>query len=152
MNSPDLTMQQRVSLITLAVKDVQAAARFYDALGWQRATGPGDPEEVVAYNLIGQTLGLYSKAKLAEDLGIPEEAIGGFSGMTLSYNVATKEEVAPILDLVVQAGGRVLKPAGDIFWGGYIGYFCDPDGHVWEVAHNPFSPLDKDSAFRWGGY
>ncbi|WP_283425468.1 VOC family protein [Shimia sagamensis] len=145
-------MEQRVSLITLAVKDVQASARFYDGLGWQRATGPDDPDEVVAYNLPGQTLGLYSKSMLAKDLGIPEEAIGGFSGVTLSYNVRSKNEVAPVLDLVVRAGGRILKPASEIFWGGYIGYFCDPDGHVWEVAHNPFSPLDKDGAFRWGGY
>ncbi len=152
MSLRELEMQQRVSLITLAVKDVQVSARFYDALGWQRAAGPDDPAEIVAYNLIGQTLGLYSRAVLAEDLGIPEDAIGGFSGMTLSHNVATKEEVVPLLELVVQAGGRVLKPAGEIFWGGYIGYFCDPDGHVWEVAHNPFSPLRKDGAFRWGGY
>ena len=142
---------QRVSLITLAVKEVQASARFYDALGWQRATGPDDPEEVVAYNLIGQTLGLYSKAMLAEDLGIPEDAIGGFSGMTLSHNVHTKEEVAPLLELAVAAGGRILKPAGDILWGGHIGYFCDPDGHVWEVAVNPFSPPADDGAVRWGG-
>ncbi|WP_422053102.1 VOC family protein [Shimia sp.] len=152
MSSSGDGVGQRVSLITLAVKDVQASARFYDALGWQRATGPDDPEEVVAYNLIGQTLGLYSKAMLAEDLGIPEDAIGGFSGMTLAYNVATKEEVAPVLELAVQAGGRILKPAGEIFWGGYIGYFCDPDGHVWEVAFNPYSPLGEDGAFRWGGY
>lgn len=152
MSSSGDGMRQRVSLITLAVKDVQTSARFYDALGWQRATGPDDPEEVVAYNLIGQTLGLYSKAMLAEDLGIPEDAIGGFSGMTLAYNVATKEEVAPVLELAVQAGGRILKPAGEIFWGGYIGYFYDPDGHVWEVAFNPYSPLGEDGAFRWGGY
>ncbi len=152
VNSSNLTMEQRVSLITLAVKNVQHSAQFYDALGWERAAGSDDSEEVVAYNLIGQTLGLYSRAKLAEDLGIPEDAIGGFSGMTLSHNVPTKEEVAPLLELVEKAGGRILKPAGDIFWGGFIGYFCDPDGHVWEVAHNPFSPLDKNGAFRWGGY
>lgn len=145
-------MGQRVSLITLAVKDVQASARFYDALGWQRATGSDDPEEVVAYDLIGQTLGLYPKAMLAADLGIPEDSIGGFSGMTLSHNVRTQEEVAPLLELAVAAGGRILKPAGDIFWGGHIGYFGDPDGHVWEVAFNPFSPLAEDGAFCWGGY
>jgi predicted lactoylglutathione lyase len=152
MSSSGDGVEPRVSLITLAVKDVQSSARFYDALGWQRATGPDDPEEVVAYNLIGQTLGLYPKAMLAADLGIPEDAIGGFSGMTLSHNVRTKEEVAPLLELAVVAGGRILKPAGDIFWGGFIGYFSDPDGHVWEVAFNPFSPLAEDGAFRWGGY
>lgn len=152
MSSSGDGVEPRVSLITLGVKDVQSSARFYDALGWQRATGPDDPEEVVAYNLIGQTLGLYPKAMLAADLGISEDAIAGFSGMTLSHNVRTKEEVAPLLELAVVAGGRILKPAGDIFWGGFIGYFSDPDGHVWEVAFNPFSPLAEDGAFRWGGY
>lgn len=152
MSSDGRVMENRVSLITLAVKDVQRSAAFYDALGWERATGPDDPEEVVAYNMLGQTLGLYSRAMIAEDLGIPEEAIGGFSGMTLSYNVRTAEEVAPILEAAENAGGRILRPAGEIFWGGFIGYFCDPDGHVWEVAHNPFSNLAENGAFRWGGY
>ena len=152
MSSSISKMENRVSLITLAVRDVQRSAVFYDKLGWERATGPDDPEEVVAYDMLGQTLGLYSRAMIAEDLGIPEDAIGGFSGMTLSYNVRTPEEVAPILEAAEAAGGRILKPAGDIFWGGFIGYFCDPDGHVWEVAHNPFSALDKNGAFRWGGY
>ncbi|GAA6179139.1 VOC family protein [Shimia sp. NS0008-38b] len=142
-------MEQRVSLITLAVKDVATSAAFYEALGWQRE--PGE-EGVVAFNLLGQTLGLYPRAALAEDLGVEEDEIGGFSGVTFGYNVRTKEEVAPILAAVEAAGGRVLRQAGDIFWGGYIGYFADLDGHVWEVAHNPFSPLSDEGAFRWGGY
>ncbi|MFY0618047.1 VOC family protein [Shimia sp.] len=142
-------MEQRVSLITLAVKDVATSAAFYEALGWQRE--PGE-EGVVAFNLLGQTLGLYPRAALAEDLGVEEDEIGGFSGVTFGYNVRTKEEVAPVLAAVEAAGGRVLRQAGDIFWGGYIGYFADLDGHVWEVAHNPFSPLSDEGAFRWGGY
>lgn len=142
-------MEPRVSLITLAVKDIAASAAFYEALGWERE--PGN-EGVVAFNLLGQTLGLYSRAGLAEDLGIPEEAIGGFSGITLAHNVRTAEEVAPLLAVAEEAGGRILRPAGEVFWGGFIGYFADLDGHVWEVAHNPFSELSKEGAFRWGGY
>lgn len=144
-----LAMDQRVSLITLAVKDVHRSATFYESLGWQREESP---EEIAAFNLLGQTLGLYPKSALAEDLGIPVDAIGGFSGVTLGHNVRTQEEVAPILAKAQAAGGRILRPAGDIFWGGYIGYFSDLDQHVWEVAHNPFSPLGKDGAFRWSGY
>ncbi len=142
-------MEQRVSLITLAVKDVNRSAAFYEALGWQREESP---EEIAAFNLLGQTLGLYPKSALAKDLGIPVDAIGGFSGVTLAHNVRSQDEVAPILASAEAAGGRILRPAGDIFWGGYTGYFADLDQHVWEVAHNPFSALGKDGAFRWGGY
>lgn len=152
MSESENTMAQRVSLITLACRDVQRTAAFYDALGWQRATGPDDPEAIVSFDLIGQSLGLYPREMLAEDLGIPADAIGGFSGVTLSHNVATKEEVAPVLALAEAAGGRILRPAGDIFWGGFIGYFADPEWHVWEVAYNPYSTLAENGAFRWRGY
>lgn len=142
-------MQQRVSLITLGVADMDAAAGFYEALGWVRVESP---DGVVAFDLIGQTLGLYPKAGLAEDLGLDAADIGGFSGMTLGYNVATKEEVVPLLKRVAAAGGRIVKPAQDVFWGGHHGYFADLDGHIWEVAHNPFSPLGPNGEFRWLGY
>ncbi len=142
-------MEQRVSLITLAVTDMERAAAFYEALGWQRVESP---DGVIAFDLIGQTLGLYPRNALADELGIPADAIGGFSGVTLAHNVRSAEEVAPLLDAARVAGGRVLKEAQDVFWGGFHGYFCDPDGHVWEVAHNPFSPLREDGAFRWNGY
>ncbi len=142
-------MEQRVSLITLGVTDMDAAAGFYQALGWAKVDSP---DGVVAFDLIGQTLGLYPKAALAEDLGMDAADIGGFSGMTLGYNVATKEEVTPLLERVAAAGGRIVKPAQDVFWGGHHGYFADLDGHIWEVAHNPFSPLGQDGEFRWLGY
>ena len=142
-------MEQRISLITLGVADMEAAAKFYEALGWAKVDSP---DGVVAFDLIGQVLGLYPKAALAEDLGMDAADIGGFSGMTLGYNVATKQEVAPLLERVLAAGGRVVKPAQDVFWGGHHGYFADPDGHIWEVAHNPFSPLGPVGEFRWLGY
>lgn len=141
-------MQQRVSLITLGARDADALAAFYDALGWARVDSP---DGVVAYDLIGQTLGLYPLAKLAEDIGLPEAALG-CGAATLGYNVREKSEVAPILARVELAGGKVLKPAADVFWGGHHGYFSDPEGHIWEVAWNPHSPLGPQGQFRWNGY
>lgn len=141
-------MEQRISLITLGVGDMEAVAAFYTALGWQKV----DSEDgVIAFDLPGQTLALYPKDKLADDLGIGPEQIGGFSGLTLGYNVRERSGVADLLARVELVGGRVLKPACDVFWGGHHGYFADPEGHVWEVAFNPFSPLDARGGFQWNG-
>lgn len=141
-------MEQRVSLITLAVVDLDRAAAFYDALGWQRVE---TPDGLVVYDLLGQSLGLYPKAELARDMGLEPEKIGGFSGITLAHNTCDKAGVDAVMAAAQQAGARIIRPAHDMFWGGYVGYFADPDGHVWEVAHNPFSPLGSDGAFQWGG-
>lgn len=141
-------MEQRVSLITLGVDDMDVAAKFYEALGWTRVESP---DGVVVFDLIGQTLGLYPKAALAKDIGLAPESLGGFSGVTLGYNVPQKEDVAPLLERAITAGGQILKPAQDVFWGGHHGYFSDPDGHVWEIAHNPFSPLGPKGEFQWNG-
>ncbi|MCF6232978.1 MAG: VOC family protein [Rhodobacteraceae bacterium] len=141
-------MEQRVSLITLGVADMDAAATFYQALGWQRVTSQ---DGVVAFDLIGQTLGLYPLEKLAGDMGLEVTALG-HGAMTLGYNVREKGDVAEILERAKQAGAEVLKPAADVFWGGHHGYFRAPDGCIWEVAFNPFSPLAGDGGFRWNGY
>lgn len=141
-------MEQRVSLITLGVRDMAASADFYERLGWRRVE---TQDGVVAFDLIGQTLGLYPLAALAEELGVAEERLGR-GAMTLAHNLRHKEEVDAVLSRAEGAGGKILKPAQDVFWGGYHGYFADPDGHIWEVAHNPFSPLAGDGAFRWNGY
>lgn len=141
-------MEQRVSLITIGVADMGAAAAFYDALGWQRAEAP---DGVIAYDLIGQTLGLYPLDKLAEDIGLPVMALGQ-GAMTLSYNCRDKADVALVLAAAERAGAEILKPAADVFWGGHHGYFRAPDGTLWEVAFNPFSALRDDGAFRWNGY
>lgn len=142
-------MEQRVSLITVGVLDMERAAAFYGALGWtQVETSDG----VVAFDLVGQTLGLYPLDKLAEDIGVDVAQLG-HGGMTLGYNVRERDEVDAVLANVEKAGGTVLKPAQEVFWGGYHGYFSDPEGHIWEVAHNPFSPLRaEDGAFRWNGF
>ncbi len=141
-------MEQRVSLITLGVSDLARAAAFYTALGWNRVDSP---DGVVAFDLISQTLGLYPKEALAEEWGMDVNNIGGFSGITLAHNVRNKEEVAQILTQAEAAGAKILKAAADVFWGGHHGYFADPDGHVWEIAFNPFSKLGADGAFQWNG-
>lgn len=141
-------MDQRISLITLGARDIDTLSAFYDGLGWQRTPAP---DGVVAYDLIAQTLGLFPLEKLADDIGVPVAQLGT-GASTLGYNVETKEAVAPLLDRAKICGATILKPAQDVFWGGHHGYFADPEGHIWEIAHNPFSPLRSDGAFRWLGY
>ena len=142
-------MEQRVSLITLGVADAHRAAAFYEALGWvQVETQDG----VSAFDLLGQTLMLYPLDKLADDIGIDVGQLGR-GALTLGYNAPDRAGVDDVMGRVTAAGGTVLKPPQEVFWGGYHGYFSDPEGHIWEVAHNPFSPLrDGDGAFRWTGY
>ena len=144
-----MKMEQRVSLITLGVTDMAASAAFYEALGWTRVDSQ---DGVIAFDLIGQTLGLYPQSGLEEELGLEPGTLSGRSAVSLAHNVRDKADVAALLALVEPAGGEVLKPAQDVFWGGHHGYFADIDGHIWEVAHNPFSPLREDGAFRWNGY
>lgn len=141
-------MEQRVSLITLGVTDVDASAAFYTSLGWARVQSP---DGVIAFDLIGQTLGLYPISKMAADIGLTVDELG-HGAMTLGYNCRTKEEVATVLAAAQAAGAEILKPASDVFWGGHHGYMRDPDGHIWEIAFNPFSELSADGAFRWSGY
>lgn len=141
-------MEQRVSLITLGVEDMEKAAAFYEALGWKRAESP---DGVIAFDLISQTLGLYPLQALAEEVGLPVSELGK-GGVSLSYNTRTKEEVAQVLAAAEAAGAEILKAAVDVFWGGHHGYFRAPDGQLWEVAHNPFSELSDEGAFRWNGY
>ena len=140
-------MEQRVSLITMGVKDMAASAAFYDALGWTRVQ---TDDGVIAYDLLGQTLGLYPLNKLAEDIGLAVEDLS-VGAATLGYNAADRDEVDAVMATAQAAGARILKPAGKVFWGGYHGYFADPDGHIWEIAHNPFSPLGPRGEFQWNG-
>ncbi|GGG64041.1 glyoxalase [Salipiger pallidus] len=142
-------MEQRISLITLGVRDMTRATAFYEALGWTRAPGH---EGVVAFDLLGQTLGLFGLEELAEDIGVPVESLG-HGGLTLAHNLGSRAEVDGLLSRAEAAGATMLKPAQEVFWDGYHGYFADPEGHIWEIAHNPFSPLrEGDHAFRWEGY
>ncbi len=144
-----MKFEQRVSLITLGVADLEKSAAFYEGIGWSCVESP---DGVIAFDLIGQTLGLYPQSGLEEELGLEKGTLSGRAAVSLGHNVREKEHVAQLLALVEPAGGKVLKPAQDVFWGGHHGYFEDLDGHIWEVAHNPFSPLREDGAFRWNGY
>jgi catechol 2,3-dioxygenase-like lactoylglutathione lyase family enzyme len=137
-------MEPRISLVTLGVADMGRARRFYEALGW-RASGPG--EGVTFFQAGGMILSLYGRAALAEDAHLLAEG-AGFGGATLGYNVRERADVDRTLEEARAAGATILKPAEDVFWGGYSGYFADPDGHPWEVAWNPHFPILDDGTIR----
>ncbi len=143
-------MEQRISIVTLGVRNLGAARAFYDALGWKIANEGEEAANIVAYDLHAMTLCLYLWDKLAEDAQVPP-AGEGFRGVVLAYNVPSKEDVAAVLAEAEAAGGRIVKPAQDAFWGGHSGIFADPEGHLWEVAWNPFAPLGKRGEFQWKG-
>jgi uncharacterized protein len=141
-------MEQRLSLVTLGVANVGRSRRFYESLGWRASSVGGD--EVAFFQLGGIALGLYGRAALAADARLPDDGngAGGFGGVALAHNVRTREAVDTLLSEVAAAGGRILKPAEDAFWGGYSGYFADPDGHPWEVAWNPGFEIAADGSIR----
>jgi len=137
-------MEQRLSLVTLGVADLERARRFYEeGLGWRRGNRHA---EVVFFQLPGMVLALWPRAALAADAGLPPEAAQevAFGGIALAYCTRSREEVDSVLAEAEAAGARILKPAQDAFWGGYTGYFADPDGHAWEVAWNPEWELDDE--------
>ena len=129
---------QRVTLITLGVTDPAASRAFYARLGWVEH---GESQEGVAFfQMQGAALALFGRADLAADQGRPGAPLGT-GAVTLAQNFATEVEVNAAFTHAIEAGATALKPPGKVFWGGYSGYFSDPDGHFWEVAHNPFFPL-----------
>jgi uncharacterized protein len=129
-----------VSLITLGVTDIGRAERFYASLGWERSTASVDGE--VAFMLGGTVvLSLYGRDDLLRDARLEPHDRTGFTGIALAMNVGDEHQVDEALATADRAGGRVIKPAQRAEWGGYSGYFSDPDGHLWEVAHNPGFPL-----------
>jgi len=140
-------MEQRLSLVTLGVADLQRSLDFYEALGWKR--GNENPD-VAFFQLPGMILALWSRTALAEDAGLAANE-RGFGGITLAYNARSRADVDAIFVEAERAGARILKPAKDTFWGGYSGYFADPDGHPWEVAWNPEWKLNKKGDVKLGG-
>jgi uncharacterized protein len=140
-------MDQRLSLVTLGVDDMKKSRAFYEALGWQASAQSND--DVTFFQAGGMILGLYGRAALAEDAKI-DDSKPGFSGVALAYNGRDKAEVDAVLAEAVAAGATLIKAAEDVFWGGYSGYFADPDGHLWEVAWNPFFPIAQDGAIALG--
>jgi len=138
-------MEQRVSLITLGVADLIRSREFYERLGWRRSVAKA--EGIVFFQLGGMAFALYPRDKLAEDANVRSEG-RGFSGMTLAYNTRTREEVDSVLAQAAGAGAKIVKPAEGVFWGGYSGYFSDPDGFLWEVAWNPSFQIAEDGSVR----
>ncbi len=138
-------MEQRVSLITLGVADLARGRAFYEALGW-KAAAYGN-EGVAFFQAGGIVLALWGRKDLAEDAKLADDG-SGFRGVALAYNTRSKDEVDTVLAEAGRAGARILKPGQVAFWGGYTGYFADPDGHVWEVAWNPDFRIDADGSAR----
>jgi catechol 2,3-dioxygenase-like lactoylglutathione lyase family enzyme len=132
-------MQQRVSLITLGVSDLERARAFYEALGWRSRADPG--ADVVFFQTGGSVLALWDRDALGADSGV-EPGGAGFGGIVLAHNVGSPEEVEEIVTQAATAGANVTRAPGETFWGGYSGVFVDPDGHPWEIAHNPRWALD----------
>jgi catechol 2,3-dioxygenase-like lactoylglutathione lyase family enzyme len=135
-------MRQKISLITFGVKDLQRSLNFYEkGLGWKKSAASQD--NIAFFPMGGIVFALYSRDLLAED-ALLDPAGSGFSGITLSHNAKSEEEVDNVLKEVESLGAKILKPGQKVFWGGYSGYFSDPDGHIIEVAYNPFWKMDEN--------
>ena len=138
-------MKPRISMITLAVRNLSSAINFYEkGLGFPRMDSP---PEVAFFTLNGTWLGLYGREELAEDAQVSTEECG-FEGFVLSHNVSSENEVDAVMTQALNAGATLVKKPEKVFWGGYSGYFKDLDGHLWEVAHNPFfwiGPSDESA-------
>ena len=140
-------MDQRISFLTLGVADLDRSKVFYEALGWT-PSAHGAGQGVVFFQLNGVVLGLFPHAELAAETGLPNTPVTGFRGVTFSHNTRSEADVNLVLDQAVTIGGRLLKAPGRMPWGGYVAYFADPDGHVWEVCHNPDATIAEDGSVR----
>lgn len=136
-------MQPRVSIITLGVSDLDVSRRFYEAMGF--VASAASEGSIVFFQAGGMVLALFPRDKLAEDATVADTA-PGFSGITLAHNLRSEAEVDALAAHAVACGARLVKAPHKVFWGGYSGYFADPDGHLWEIAHNPFFPLAEDGS------
>jgi hypothetical protein len=137
-------MEQRVSLVTLGVSDLGRSRAFYEALGW--TTGAEPDADVVFFQAGGLIVALWDRAQLAEDSVVQDP--GGWGGITLAHNVRSPGEVDAVLAEAAAAGATIGRPGAETDWGGYSGIFVDPDGHPWEVAHNPGWTLAEDGSIR----
>ena len=137
-------MDQRLTVVTLGVRDLARARAFYEALGWKTGAGPDD--DVVFFQAGGLVISLWSRESLAEDSAVDDG--GGWGGITLAHNVGSPEEVDAVIAEAETAGATIGRPGAQTFWGGYSGVFIDPDGHPWEVAHNPHWRLRDDGSVQ----
>jgi uncharacterized protein len=137
-------VEQRLSLVTLGVADLARARAFYEALGWTSGAAPAD--DVVFFQTGCMIVALWDRGSLAEDSGVEDG--GGWGGVTLAYNVGSPAEADAVIEEARGAGARIAREPAATFWGGYSGVFVDPDGHPWEVAHNPHWTLGADGSIR----
>jgi catechol 2,3-dioxygenase-like lactoylglutathione lyase family enzyme len=142
-----MTVPARVNLVTLGVTDLDRATAFYTALGW-RLSGSSVPGEVSFFDLTNCVLAVWGYQSLAEDALAEAGEPPAFRGVATAINVGSEGEVDAVISAAAAAGGRVAKAARKADWGGYSGYFADPEGHLWEVAHNPYWPLDEKGSVR----
>jgi len=137
-------VKQRVSLITLGIADLERARAFYEALGWSTGAEPAD--DVVFFQAGDMVLALWDRARLAEDSAVEDS--GGWGGTTLALNLGSPAEVDAAIEEARAAGARIGREPAETFWGGYSGLFLDPDGHPWEIAHNPHWRLTEDGGVQ----
>jgi predicted lactoylglutathione lyase len=140
-------MEQRISLITLGVTDLSRARAFYEALGWTTGAQPDD--DTIFFQAGGMILALWDRAKLAEDSSVTDG--GGWGGITPAHNVGSPAEVDAVIDEARRAGATIGREPAETFWGGYSGVFIDPEGHAWEIAHNPHWTIHEDGSVSLGG-
>jgi catechol 2,3-dioxygenase-like lactoylglutathione lyase family enzyme len=141
----EATMEQRVSIITLGVTNLDRSREFYERLGWRRSMA--HPQGIVFFQVGGMALALFPRPELAKDANIAPDG-HGFSGVSLAFNTRNREDVDSVLAEAEAAGAKILKHGEEAFWSGYSGYFSDPDGFLWEVAWNPSFPMDEDGSIR----
>jgi uncharacterized protein len=139
-------MDQRVSLVTLGVRDLARARAFYEGLGWSSGAAPDD--DVVFFQAGCMIVALWDRARLAEDSGVTDG--GGWGGVTPAYNARSPEEVDSVIEEARAAGADIVREPGETFWGGYSAVFVDPEGHPWEVAHNPGWTIGDDGSVDLG--
>lgn len=139
-------MKQRLNLVTLGVADPERSRRFYEALGWVTGADPGD--DVVFFQAGGMVVALWDRSRLAEDSCV--ENTPGWGGITLAVNFASREEVDTATQEARQAGAQIGREPAETFWGGYSSVFIDPDGHPWEIAHNPHWTITEDGDLQLG--
>jgi uncharacterized protein len=138
----DARMEPRITLVTLGVDDLDRAIAFYrDVVGWTPASVQGN---TAFFDLGGLILALWPHRELAADKGLPGESVGRYHGFALAYNARSRDEVDALFAQLAERGATIAKPPVETDWGGYSGYFADPDGHQWEVAWNPFWPIRED--------
>jgi len=138
-------MEQRISIVTLGVAHLERSRGFYERLGWKRSSA--STGDIVFFQAGSMALALYPRRHLAKDANIAADG-QGFAGFAIAYNARSRDEVNAVLAEAAAAGAKILKPAQEAFWGGYSGYFCDPDNFPWEVAWNPSFPIAEDGSIH----